>query len=77
MEAPLVDEKHQLELQVLLLSIPLIMKLQQGNATEEDLQKEARNDGLLRSAKAQGYVVEGCYLPGPRATGAGREGEIG
>ncbi len=32
--------------------------------TEEDLQKEARNDGLLRVAKIQGHVPEGCYLHG-------------
>ena len=32
--------------------------------TELELQREARNDGRLRVAKIQGYVPEGCYLPG-------------
>jgi len=32
--------------------------------TELKLQREAKNDGLLRVAKIQGYVVDGCYLPG-------------
>ena len=31
---------------------------------ELELQKKAKHDVQLRIAKAQGYVVEGCYLPG-------------
>jgi len=32
--------------------------------TEKDLQNEAKNDNMLKMAKAQGYVPEGCYLDG-------------
>lgn len=42
---------------------------------EQDLQKEAKNDGFLRMAKAQGYVVEGCYLPGPVVMALVQKGE--
>lgn len=32
--------------------------------SDEKLVKDAKNDGLLRVAKIQGYVPEDCYLPG-------------
>lgn len=44
--------------------------------TEQDLQKEAKNDGMLRMAKAQGYVPEGCYLEGHIVMFLVQKGEV-